>query len=130
MIKDTIYDLELRLQRVKESLSTGNTSTNTANTNIDLEVEEKVIGQCLGICENAQSCLETLQCGQAFLQQEATTRPGTMQEPIFVGNARAVSNSHITVVATTPGNFFVERAVAEHGSTLSFIATNRRYLKP
>jgi hypothetical protein len=76
MIKDTTYDLEVRLQRVEASLSTVSTG---ADTNIDLEDEKAVTSQCLRVCENAQSYLKSLQHSQAPLRQEATTPEGTIQ---------------------------------------------------
>ncbi len=76
MIKDTTYDLEVRLQRVEASFSTVSTG---ADTNIDLEDEKAVTSQCLRVCENAQSYLESLQNSQASMRREATTPAGTVQ---------------------------------------------------
>ncbi len=76
MIKDTTYNLEVRLQRVETSLSTDSTS---ADADIDLEDEKEVTSQCLRVCENAQSYLETLQNGRASLRREATTPTGVVQ---------------------------------------------------
>lgn len=77
MIKDTAYNLEIRLQRVEESLSTDSTS---AGTSVDLQDEREVTRQCLRICQDAQSYLKSLQDGQAFLSREATSgRANTIQ---------------------------------------------------
>ena len=77
MIKDTAYDLEIRLQRIEESLRTDSTS---AGPSVDLENERDVTRQCLRICEDAQSYLKSLQDDQVFLGREATSGPaGTVQ---------------------------------------------------
>lgn len=77
MIKDTVYNLEIRLQRVEESLCTDSTG---AGTGVDLQDEREVTRQCLRICQDAQSYLKSLQDGQVFLRREATSSPaGTMQ---------------------------------------------------
>jgi hypothetical protein len=77
MIKDTAYNLEIRLQRVEETLR--NDSTN-AGTSVDLQDEREVTRQCLRICQDAQSYLKSLQDGQAFLRREATSSSaGTVQ---------------------------------------------------
>jgi hypothetical protein len=77
MIKDTGYNLELRLQRVEESLRNDSTS---AGINVDLQDEREVTRQCLRICQDAQSYLKSLENGQGFLRPEATSNPaGTVQ---------------------------------------------------
>ncbi len=76
MIKDTTYNLEVRLQRVEASFNTDSTS---ADTNIDLEDEKEVTSQCLRVCENAQSYLESLQHSHASLRREANTPAGTVR---------------------------------------------------
>ncbi len=77
MIKNTAYDLETRLQRIDASLRTDSTS---ADISVDLPDERVVTRQCLRICQDAQSYLKSLQDGQAFLRQDATSSPaGTGQ---------------------------------------------------
>ncbi len=68
MIKDTVYNLEIRLQRVDTSLGTDSTS---ADTIVDLQDERAVIGQCLRVCQDA--LFESLQHGQAFPRQDVTS---------------------------------------------------------
>jgi len=72
MIKDTAYNLEVRLRRVEASLCTDSSS---ASSNIDLQDEREVTRQCLRICEDAQSYLKSLQDRQALPRQEATPSP-------------------------------------------------------
>ncbi|KAK4247374.1 hypothetical protein C7999DRAFT_14611 [Corynascus novoguineensis] len=77
MIKDTAYDLQVRLQRIEASLGAESTSS---DTNIDLQDEREVTRQCLRICQDAQSYLKSLQDGQAFRKREvASSSAGTVQ---------------------------------------------------
>lgn len=68
MIKDTVYNLNIHLQRIDEKLglltkeSTGNTSV--LDISIDLEDERAVTEQCLRICEDAKSYIESLADGE------------------------------------------------------------------
>ncbi|KAL2133701.1 hypothetical protein VTI74DRAFT_1877 [Chaetomium olivicolor] len=72
MIKDTAYNLEVRLQRVEAFLATDSPS---ADTSIDLQDEREVTRICLRICQDAQSYLQSLQDRQASLRREATPGP-------------------------------------------------------
>ncbi len=77
MIKDTAYNLEVRLQRIEASFGTDSTS---ADTSIDLQDEREVTRQCLRICQDAQFYLKSLHDRQAFLRREAISNPaGTVQ---------------------------------------------------
>lgn len=99
MIKDTAYNLEVRLQRVEASLSTDSTSV---DTNIDLEDEKDVTSQCLRVCENAQSYLESLQHSQASLRRETATPAGTVEsqfEAELITN-RALMESRTNLIQT------------------------------
>ena len=70
MIQDTAYNLEIRLQRVEESLFNDSTS---AEATIDLQDEREMTRQCLRICQDAQSYLKSLQDGQASQRAETTS---------------------------------------------------------
>ena len=80
MIKDTAYNLEIRLHRVEESLWNDSTSVGTS---VDLQDEREVTRQCLRICQNAQSYLESLQDSQSFLRPEATSSPADTVQSQF-----------------------------------------------
>ncbi|KAL8318575.1 hypothetical protein RB597_005727 [Gaeumannomyces tritici] len=61
-IKDTAYNLEMRLKRINEKLArTTANGTLGVETSIDLHDERDVTRQCLRICEDARSYLESLQ---------------------------------------------------------------------
>ncbi|KAH6959757.1 hypothetical protein BKA56DRAFT_637581 [Ilyonectria sp. MPI-CAGE-AT-0026] len=64
MIMDTTYNLNIHLQRIDEKMALfttkGTESTGTHGTTIDLTDERAVTEQCLRICEDARSYLESL----------------------------------------------------------------------
>ncbi|KAJ5897141.1 hypothetical protein N7504_007429 [Penicillium tannophilum] len=61
MIQDTIYNLEVHLQRVDERMARLTTDTATfSNSTIDLKDEKEVTNQCLRICEDAIHYIESL----------------------------------------------------------------------
>ncbi|KAJ5289004.1 hypothetical protein N7478_002034 [Penicillium angulare] len=61
MIQDTMYNLEIHLQRVDEKLARLTTDTTTmSNSTIDLKDEKEVTRQCLRICEDASHYIESL----------------------------------------------------------------------
>lgn len=71
MIEDTVYSLEVHLQRIDEKIGLPATeTTNTFDTSIDLKDERAVTKQCLLICEDAKSYIESLTDREPFLQQE------------------------------------------------------------
>ncbi|KJR86853.1 uncharacterized protein SPSK_01752 [Sporothrix schenckii 1099-18] len=65
MIKNTVYDLHVHLQRIEEEISHDRpqrTSINSSTSSeAELEDEKDVIKQCIRICEDAESHLEFLQ---------------------------------------------------------------------
>lgn len=77
MIKDTAYNLEIRLQRIDEKITSIATDRPTLleDSSIDLQDEKAVTQQCLRICERASSYIKSLQDGQPALQREAP-QPG------------------------------------------------------
>ncbi|KAL3482906.1 hypothetical protein BJX62DRAFT_221049 [Aspergillus germanicus] len=74
MIQDTSYSLKEHLQRIDEKLAEL-TPENTENSggSIDLKDERAVTAQCLRICEDARSYIESL------TDQEATLRENSPQ---------------------------------------------------
>lgn len=72
MIQDTAYNLEVHLQRIDQKMDrfTPDNAT-TSDINIDLKDEREVTKQCLRICEDARSYLESLTNRESSLLQEA-----------------------------------------------------------
>lgn len=73
MIKDTAYNLEMRLQRIDEKITSAvaDRPTLLEDSSIDLQDEKAVTVQCLRICEHASSYIKSLQDDQPALQREA-----------------------------------------------------------
>jgi hypothetical protein len=73
MIKDTAYNLEIRLQRIDEKIMSvaADHRTLLEDSSIDLQDEKAVTIQCLHICERASSYITSLQDEQPALQREA-----------------------------------------------------------
>lgn len=73
MVKDTAYNLEVRLQRIDEKMATLSSynSTRQEDSSIDLQDEKAVTIQCLRICERATSYIQSLQKEQSAVQGEA-----------------------------------------------------------
>lgn len=72
MIQDTAYNLEVHLQRIDEKMALSTTATTPGDTNIDLNDEREVTKQCLRICEDARSYIESLTDREPSLQHETT----------------------------------------------------------
>lgn len=61
MIKDTVYNLELRLRRIDEKIAQPNLDDRGAsNTTTDLKDERAVTKQCIRVCEDAKSYMDSL----------------------------------------------------------------------
>lgn len=71
MIKDTSYSLELRLRRIESLIATDSTAAH--DPSVDLNNERDVTMQCLRICQDAQSYLDSLQSQQPSLRQGAAS---------------------------------------------------------
>ncbi len=73
MIRDTVYELNVHLQRVDEKLE-GYPNSNILATNVNLDDEKEVTQTCLRICEDAKDFLESLNRKSTVLQdgQNAT----------------------------------------------------------
>ncbi|KAL8387225.1 hypothetical protein RB595_010066 [Gaeumannomyces hyphopodioides] len=72
IIKDAVYSLEMRLQRIDERLARVDPDeTSGVETSIKLHDEKDATRQCLRVCEKAKSYLESLQDEQTPLQQGA-----------------------------------------------------------
>ena len=73
MIKDTDYNLKLQQQRIDEKINQFRSDTiATSSTSINLEDERKVTEQCLGICEDARSYIDSLLDRESPLLQDAS----------------------------------------------------------
>ncbi|KAJ5292367.1 uncharacterized protein N7443_008320 [Penicillium atrosanguineum] len=72
LIQDTTYNLEINLQRVEEKMSLiiiG--SANISHTSIDTNDEKEVTKECIRICEDMRSCIESrANCGSFLLQDQ------------------------------------------------------------
>ena len=73
MVKDAVYNLEIRLQQIDEKITTlaSHHSTPLEDSSIDLQDEKAVTIQCLLICERATSYIQSLQNEKPILQREA-----------------------------------------------------------
>lgn len=60
MIQDTAYNLEVQLHRVDEKMARFTDNANILKSTVDLKDERDVTKQCLRICEDARSYLESL----------------------------------------------------------------------
>ncbi|KAH8657224.1 hypothetical protein BGZ60DRAFT_383964 [Tricladium varicosporioides] len=71
MIESTVYNLELRLQRIDEKITSvvADHLSILEDSGIDLQDEKAVTKQCLRICERASSYIKSLQDGQPTLQR-------------------------------------------------------------
>jgi hypothetical protein len=84
VIKDTAYNLKIHMQRIDEKMVLFKTeSLDTSDTSINLEDEKVVTEQCLRICENARSHIESLTDQELTLQQNTPLQPagGRLQNP-------------------------------------------------
>ena len=78
MIKDTAYNLEIRLQRIEDCMSVD--SAKTVEMSVDLQDEREVTRQCVRICQDAQSYIDSLQNRQPSLRREAAPTANIVQE--------------------------------------------------
>ncbi|KUL81713.1 hypothetical protein ZTR_09517 [Talaromyces verruculosus] len=68
MIKDTVYNLELRLRRIDEKIAQPILDDRDAsNTNTDLKDERAVTKQCIRVCEDAKSYMDSLISRESFM---------------------------------------------------------------
>ncbi|KAL4934235.1 uncharacterized protein BDV17DRAFT_248728 [Aspergillus undulatus] len=73
MVKDTSYSLEEHLQRIDEKLARLTIENNDGlGGNIDLKDERAVTKQCLRICEDARSYIESLTNRESVLRQDSS----------------------------------------------------------
>lgn len=71
MIQDTAYNLEVHLRRIDNKLERFTAeNSNPSDTSIDLKDERAVTKQCLLICEDARSYIESLKQRQSPLLPE------------------------------------------------------------
>ncbi|GMF74449.1 unnamed protein product [Aspergillus oryzae] len=73
LVQDTVYNLEVYLRRIDEKLARipFDTTDNTPGINLDLKDERAVTKQCLRICQDAKSYIESLANRESDLLQEA-----------------------------------------------------------
>ncbi|KAH8689924.1 hypothetical protein BGW36DRAFT_307388 [Talaromyces proteolyticus] len=72
MVQDTAYNLEINLQRIDEKLARlVIDKTSTSEIKVDLTDERAVTQQCIRICEDAKTYIESLTHKQSSLFQEA-----------------------------------------------------------
>lgn len=78
LVKNTIYDLKLRLQRIDDKMHslTQESVAGTSRLSIDLDNERQVTEQCLRICQDAKYYFESLARRDASLLQEAPQERG------------------------------------------------------
>ena len=87
MIQDTAHNLELRLRRIDEEMTRLNIeTTNTSGVSVDLEDEREVTKQCLRICEDAKSYIESLSDRESSLLPE--TPQNAVEENSFEAQLR------------------------------------------
>ncbi|KIW90636.1 uncharacterized protein Z519_08419 [Cladophialophora bantiana CBS 173.52] len=87
MIQDTAYNLELHLRRIDEKMTRSNVeNTSTSGVSIDLEDEREVTRQCLRICEDARSYIESLSVRESSLLPEMP--PNAVEEHSFEAQVR------------------------------------------
>jgi hypothetical protein len=78
MIRDTVYELNVHLQRVDEKLQRYPNSN--VSTNVNLDDEKEVTQTCLRICEDAKEFLESLNRTSTVLQDgQSATGNGEQQ---------------------------------------------------
>ncbi|KAL4936832.1 hypothetical protein BDV06DRAFT_204174 [Aspergillus oleicola] len=75
MIKDTSYSLEEHLHRIDEKLAKLTIeNSDSLGGNIDLKDERAVTKQCLRICEDARSYIESLTNRESVLRQDSSQK--------------------------------------------------------
>ena len=75
MIQDTAYNLEVHLQRIDEKMALSTTASTSSDTSIDLKDERTVTKQCLRICEDARSYIESLTDREPSLHETTPEHP-------------------------------------------------------
>lgn len=72
VVKDTTYNLEVHLQRIDEKLGQYKSrEKNTTDASVDLQDERAVTQQCLRICQEANSYIDTLVSQESALLSHA-----------------------------------------------------------
>lgn len=86
IIQDTIYNLEVHLRRIDEKLALffaeSRESAGTSGTNVNLRDERAVTEQCLRICQDARSYVESLaDQGESLKHQSSPASADDRQSP-------------------------------------------------
>lgn len=124
MAKDTAYNLGVHLQRIDDKLAQS-TFDNACNSEIrvDLEDERKATIQCLRICEDGKSRVESLisrgssQASQNTAEEVCNMASEVPSQKIYsIGEVSASGGSDQVVVATMAGSFSIEKAESRANS--------------
>lgn len=119
MIKDTAYNLEVHLRRIDEKLTGYNSQgDNALETSIDLQDERAVTQQCLRICKDASSYIESLTKRASTLLQNA---PQTNAEDDSWGDLQAQMLTR-EAFNTSQSNFL--KVISCLGERLQSMVTN------
>ncbi|KAB8279175.1 hypothetical protein BDV30DRAFT_72364 [Aspergillus minisclerotigenes] len=85
LVQDTVYNLEVYLRRIDEKLARIplDTPDDTPGIKLDLKDEREVTKQCLRICQDAKSYIESLTNRESSLLQEAPDTAKDDTERLF-----------------------------------------------
>ncbi|EXA30552.1 hypothetical protein FOVG_18081 [Fusarium oxysporum f. sp. pisi HDV247] len=86
VIQDTIYNLNINLQRLDEKMELlvqESKSTNASDTSTDLRDERVVTEQCLRICQDASSYIESLAEREESLKDQLSSAPNAESQGPF-----------------------------------------------
>ncbi|RMZ83810.1 hypothetical protein DV738_g1025, partial [Chaetothyriales sp. CBS 135597] len=89
MVQDTAYNLELHLQQIDEKMTQLNLEKFSASgASTDLEDEKAVTKQCLRVCEDARSYIESLSVRESHLLQKTAEDNSVEEQDIFEAQLR------------------------------------------
>ncbi|EFQ99369.1 hypothetical protein MGYG_02380 [Nannizzia gypsea CBS 118893] len=81
VIQDTVYNLKVHLQRIDEKMGQFTIeNTSASNINIDLKDERAVTKQCLRICEDARTYMESVRNREFPVHQEKHATEDDMRD--------------------------------------------------
>lgn len=102
MIQDTHYQLSIHLQRIDHSLAQMSTTVQTTLDTLDLEDEKTATEQCLQICENAKSYIDTLRSSSPKGNTPASTDSEMFQKKFEAQllTAQVLDENHQKLIET------------------------------